>query len=91
MAQGEEPKKPELTKRQLEQKATVAAYQKLLARPEAELVLNDLSKECYENVLTFVKDDPYGSAFNSGKRYVILHIRKLMEKKQEKPRQENAK
>ncbi len=40
--------------------------------------------------MTFVRDDPYGTALNSGKRYVILHIRKIMAKKIETSKQDKA-
>jgi len=84
------PAEEDIQRRQQEKKATIAAFHELFAQRSAELVLKNLSKECYENELTFVKGDPSGSAFNSGKRYVILHIRRLMAKKLDTDKQEKA-
>ena len=43
-----------------------------------ERVLENLSKECLENDLTFVRGESDSGAFNEGKRYVILHIRRIL-------------
>lgn len=53
-------------------------------------VLENLSKECLENDLTFVRGQSDSTAFNEGKRYVILHIKKILAMKP-KERQTQAK
>ena len=47
-------------------------------------VLENISKECLENDLSFVRGESDSTAFNEGKRYVILHIRKILARKPEK-------
>jgi len=59
-------------------KSLVVDYKQTFAGPHGERVLSDLSDHCYENVLTFVDQNPNGSAFNEGKRYAILHIRRML-------------
>ena len=54
-------------------------FQSSFTSESGKRVLDNLSKECYENDLTYVRGDPNGSAFNEGKRYVILHIRRILE------------
>ena len=83
--------KQEIQIREQEKLATIAAFKSLFAQKQAELVLKNLSKECYEDEMTFVKGDPSGSAFNNGKRYVILHIRRMINKEVEEQRQGKAK
>lgn len=53
-------------------------------------VLENLSKECLEDELTFVRGESDSAAFNEGKRYVILHIRKILAKKPHKEKQKDA-
>jgi hypothetical protein len=59
-------------------KQLVRDYQFAFGTPDGLRVLEDLSKQCYEHELTFVDGNPNGTAFNCGKRYVILHIRRLL-------------
>ena len=60
---------------------TIAAYKALFESQEGQLVLDDLSKQCYEKAVTFVDQNPTGSAFNEGKRFVLLHVRSMMSTK----------
>lgn len=53
-------------------------------------VLENLSKECLENELSFVRGESDSTAFNDGKRYVILHIRRILAMKPQE-RQTQAK
>ena len=48
------------------------------ATEEGQRVLDELSYECHENELTYIRNDPNATAFNEGKRFVILHIRSRM-------------
>lgn len=63
----------------------ISAYQNLFRADcaEAKIVLEDLAIECYEDLLTYVDGNPNGSAFNEGKRYVILRIRSMLKRKPE--------
>lgn len=54
-------------------------------------VIENLSKECLENDVTFVSGESDSTAYNEGKRYVILHIRRILAKKPHEERQEQAK
>ena len=54
----------------------VRAYNRLFASEDGKRVLEDLSRACYESAVTFVNQNPTGTAFNEGKRFVMLHIRR---------------
>jgi hypothetical protein len=56
----------------------VKDFRETFAGVHGERVLACLSDVCYENKVTFVKDDPTGAAFNEGKRFVMLHIRRMI-------------
>ena len=62
-----------------EVRQTILDFRGTFATEEGERVLKNLSGVCYENKVTFVDNDALGSAFNEGKRFAILHIRRLME------------
>lgn len=49
-------------------------------------VLDNLSRECYENAVTFIRGEPDSTAFNEGKRYIMLHIRRILARKAERPK-----
>ena len=59
-------------------KRNLAAYELIFNTPEGQLVLDDLALQCYEGAVTFVDNNPYGSAFNEGKRFVLIHIRRMI-------------
>lgn len=52
------------------------AYRACLApeSPQAKAVLEDLSRLCHAGTTTFVQGDPVATAFNEGKRTVLLHV-----------------
>ena len=54
-------------------------------------VLDNLSKECYEHNVTFVRGESDSTAFNEGKRYVMLHIRRILAKDPHEKRQTEGK
>ena len=54
-------------------------YKGTFATEEGDRVLGNLSAVCLEEDLTYVLGDANASAFNEGKRYVILHIRHLID------------
>ena len=56
----------------------IIEYKETFATPSGEKVLEDLSRQLYLTSSTFVDNNPYGSAFNEGKRWVILHITKML-------------
>ena len=64
---------PEEQKKQL-----IRDYQFTFGSPDGLRVLEDLSLQCHEDTLCHVNGNPDGSAFEEGKRYVILHIRRLL-------------
>lgn len=51
-------------------------------------VLENLSRECYENAVTFIRNEPESTAFNEGKRFVMLHIRRMLARKADRPKQD---
>ena len=59
-------------------KQLVMDYKGTFGSEEGKRVLIDLAKQCYADALTFVPGSPDGTAFNEGKRYVILHIQRLV-------------
>lgn len=58
-----------------EQRRLIQAYQNLFQTEDGKLVLDDLSRNLFENEQTFVIDSPDQSAFNQGSRRAILWIR----------------
>lgn len=61
-------------------KQLIRDFQGTFGTPEGKRVLDELSKECFEGRNTFVLNNPDGTAFNEGKRYVILYIRDMLTK-----------
>lgn len=61
-------------------KQLIRDFQGAFDAPEGKRVLENLSKECLETVSTFVLGNQHGTAFNEGKRYVILYIRGMLAK-----------
>jgi len=59
-------------------KQLVMDFRETFTGPHGERVLASLSDIGFENKVTFVQNDPTGSAFNEGKRFVMLHIRRMM-------------
>jgi len=48
---------------------------------QGKRVLEDLMRQCYMDTLTYVPGDMQGSAFNEGKRFIGLHIKRILEYK----------
>ena len=57
----------------------VLDYRGTFASDQGQRVLENLSCGSYEKISTFVRNDPTGSAFNEGRRMMILHIRRMLE------------
>lgn len=53
-------------------------YKNTFTSEGGKRVLENLAFECYENSVTFIDKNALGSAFNEGKRYVILHIKRIL-------------
>jgi len=53
-------------------------YQTVFLSEHGKRVLDDLEKFCFYNSVTTVPNDPFTSAFNDGRRSVVLHIKKLI-------------
>ena len=61
-------------------KQLIRDFQGTFNTPEGKSVLEKLSDECFETKNTFMPNSQYGTAFNEGKRYVILIIRAMLAK-----------
>jgi len=61
-----------------ELESLIISYKAFAESDDGVAILKDLSRECYEKELTFVDGNPNGTAFNEGKRYVMLHIRRFI-------------
>jgi len=72
-------------------KRLIIDFKDVFGTKAGERVLNRLSDLCHENVACYVDQNPYAMAYHEGKRCVILHIRKMLEKDSRKERQETAK
>jgi hypothetical protein len=59
-------------------KQLVMDFKEVFGGPHGERVLARLSDIGFENKVTFVDNDPTGTAFNEGKRFMLLHIRRMM-------------
>ena len=55
-----------------------AAFRRTFAGDDGEKVLEYLEKTCFENKSAFVPGDPQSSAFNEGRRTVLLDIKRLI-------------
>jgi hypothetical protein len=61
-----------------EQKKTLAAYKDVFTSPNGKLVLEDLRLNNGDRQ-SYVKGDPYHTAFNEGRRAIYLDILALIE------------
>ena len=59
-------------------KQMILNYRATFGTPQGERVLADLVKQCHGDTLAYVDGNPNGSAFEEGKRFVLLHIQRLM-------------
>lgn len=55
------------------------AYLRLFNDVDGDLVLAELERFCGAHVTSFAPGDPHRTAYNEGKRSVVLHIRSMME------------
>jgi hypothetical protein len=53
------------------------AYRELFMSTLGDLVIGDLEKVCFSDQTTF-DDNPHKTAYNEGRRSVLLHIRNLL-------------
>lgn len=61
-----------------ETKALIIDFKNTFSSEEGKRVLANLSRLCCENDTTYIDGNSYGTAFNEGKRRVILYIRWLL-------------
>jgi len=73
----EAPSKTSMTPEEQKQQL-VRDYHFVFGSPDGQRVLADLAVQGYEDILTYVPGDANGSAFNEGKRYMVLHIRRIL-------------
>jgi len=59
---------------------TALAYQKCFDTEDGKIVLERLSVLCHEDRATYCDMNPNGSAYNEGKRCVMLHIRSMLKR-----------
>lgn len=64
------------------------AYKTAFCGPEGELVLRDLEARGFVNRSGFV-EDPCRTAFNEGRRSLVLHIQHMLDEKNFNPNKEN--
>lgn len=57
----------------LDEERIAALYKRVFNTDDGQLVLEDLKQRGFEYVPSFA-GDPYHSAFNEGKRAVVIHI-----------------
>ena len=57
----------------------IAYSRKFDGSNDAQEILKDLEKYCFEHVTTF-QGDPYKALINEGRRSVLLHIRQKIKK-----------
>jgi hypothetical protein len=56
----------------------IMAYHTVFDNPHGDVVLEDLAFRCFENNTTIVHDNPHTSAFNEGRRSILLTIRRML-------------
>lgn len=73
-----------------EQKQLIIDFMECFGTESGKRVLARLSKLCHENEPCIVNGNTHGTAYNEGKRCVILHIRKMLAKDPYQERQKIA-
>lgn len=53
-------------------------------------IIDELTNECYFNDVSFVIGDSHSTAFNEGKRYVLLHILDMISASKKKIEEEKT-
>lgn len=61
-----------------EQKKIAADYRAAFHGPQGERVLKHLASHCFEDRRTFVEGSPDRTAYNEGRRSVLLGIRNML-------------
>jgi len=56
-----------------------ASYKKAFSGPDGETVLKDLLVSTGFDTTTFVAHDPYSSAYNEGRRSIVLQILRMVD------------
>ena len=79
MPSSEESKQLAVIELQKQTRQAILDFKGTFATEEGERVLKNLSNICHEKDTTFVPDDALSSAFCEGARFVILHIRRVMD------------
>jgi hypothetical protein len=62
-----------------EEKSILYTFHRVFGNEDGQRILNWLSTECMEKQTTFVVESDRASAFNEGKRSLILRIRAILE------------
>lgn len=60
-------------------KNTVNAFKRVFNSSEGATVLKELKRLCMHDKSTYVKNDTHGTAFNEGKRAVLLQILQVLD------------
>ena len=71
-------------------KQLIMDYKNCFLSESGKRVVENLSRECYENAVTFIRNEPDSTAFNEGKRYVLLHIKRILSKNPNETRPESV-
>lgn len=74
-----------------EQKQLLIDFKECFGTEGGKRVLARLSKLCRENEASYVDHNTHYTAYNEGKRCVILHIRSMLAKDPYQERQKTAK
>ena len=73
------------------QKQLIIDYQGTFGTEEGKRVLGRISRLCRENEPSFVDHNTHYTAYNEGKRCIMLHIRKMLGKSPHDEKQLKAK
>jgi len=66
-----------------EDKRLISAYHAFFTSPQGMLIMKDLSVRCFEHDSTIVFDNQYATAYNEGRRSILLGIKRMIAKKLE--------
>ena len=61
-----------------DEKKIIRDYQLTFSTPHGAKVLADLSERCFELTSTFDCDNQYATAYNEGRRSILLGIKRRM-------------
>jgi len=80
----------EEAKRAAAREQLIMDFQTTFSSDSGKRVLSQLSEVCFENKLTYVDGNPGKSAYNEGRRDVLLGIKSLLRANPHTKRQEEA-